>query len=175
MSRAKQRRHFNQQRKMENNEGSHRASQDICCDCLCPCYLRFIAMIHLFQVIGFTVFWLINARLAFHLESVKHVVMFSFRRDVTRSEMRQVEQALLDLPKAIPQIQDCELGRDFQLIAGQIHPAGKNRALYWSASFSCVSDYKRYDRHPAHVAILETMKPLILPGSRAAIQYRIKK
>lgn len=135
----------------------------------------FTVMIHLFKAIGFTIFWLINARIAFHLEPVKHVVMFSFRQDVTRSDIKKVEQALLSLPNKIPQIQDYELGRDMKLIAGQIHPAGKNRAIYWSASFSCVSDYRRYDRHPAHVAFLKTLKPLILPGSRAAIQYRIKK
>ena len=132
-------------------------------------------MIHLLQAVGFTIFWLLSARIAFQLEPVKHVVMFSFRQEVTRSEIRKVEQALLGLPKEIPQIQDYELGRDLRLIAGQIHPAGKNRAICWSARFSCASDYKKYDRHPAHVAFLKTLKPLILPGSRAAIQFNIKK
>jgi hypothetical protein len=132
-------------------------------------------MIHLFQAIGFTIFWLINARLAFQLVPVKHVVMFSFRQEVTRSEIRKVEQALLNLPKEIPQIQEFDLGSDLKLIAGQIHPAGKNRELCWSATFSCASDYKKYDRHPAHVAFLQTIKPLILPGSRAAIQYNIRQ
>lgn len=134
----------------------------------------FFVMIHLLQAIGFTVLWLINARLAFQLEPVKHVVMFSFRQEVPRSEIRKIERALLELPKEISQIQAYELGRDLRLIAGQIHPAGKNRAICWSASFGCASDYKKYDRHPAHVAFLKTIKPLLLPGSRAAIQYKIK-
>jgi hypothetical protein len=77
------------------------------------------------------------------------------------------------LPDKIPQIQDYELGLDLLLPAGQNHPAGPNRGFYWSPTFKSVEDYEAYDKSDAHQEFLAMLKPLVEPGSRAAIQFEI--
>ena len=104
---------------------------------------------------------------------VKHVVMFSLKKGTTRAQQRDIRNGLLELPKKIPQIQDYEVGTDLLLRGGQNHPAGKNRSFCWSASFDCPKDYETYDASRAHQDFLVKLKPLVEPGSRSAIQYKV--
>jgi len=100
--------------------------------------------------------------------------MFSFKEGTSPKEISKIQQGLLDLPKRIPTIQSYELGRDLILPGGQNHPAGKNRVLSWTACFDSVQDYQIYEEHEAHKAFLAKLKDVVLPGSRAAIQYQIQ-
>jgi Stress responsive A/B Barrel Domain len=107
------------------------------------------------------------------IKPVKHVVMFSFNEAASKAQRKQIQTELLELPKKIPEIQDYELGVDLLLQGGQNHPAGKNRVVCWSATFKSKKDYETYDSSEAHKEFLALLKPLVQPGSRAAIQYEI--
>ena len=106
---------------------------------------------------------------------VKHIVMFSFREGTSKSDIRRIRRRLLDLPRQIPEIRQFELGKDLELRSGQIHPAGKNRVIAWTATFASKQHYEAYAEHEAHKEFLDVLKSSILPGSRAAIQYEITK
>jgi hypothetical protein len=106
-------------------------------------------------------------------ELVKHIVMFSFQEGTTDAQMQQVKDALQRLQKQIPAIVSYEVGEDLLLESGQNHPAGKNRRLCYSACFHSAEDYDAYQVHPAHQAFLALLKTCVLPGSRAAIQYKV--
>ena len=86
-----------------------------------------------------------------------------------------MKEGLLGLPaKLDPLFVSHELGFDLKLEGGQNHPAGKNRSVVWSASFGSVSDYEKYDTSEEHVSVVSNLiKPIIVPGSRSAIQYSV--
>ena len=105
---------------------------------------------------------------------VKHIVMFGFKDEATADDLAHVRACLLNLPKQIKEIMDFELGVDLALESGQTHPAGKNRVICWMPTFANAADYEIYNQHPAHVSFInDILKPVLLPGSRAAIQYEI--
>lgn len=104
---------------------------------------------------------------------VKHVVMFRFKPEASEMDIAAIQLGLLDLPKKLPQIRDYELGVDLFLESGQNHPSGPNRELAWSATFASVEDYLTYNDSPEHIDFLQTLKPVVEPGSRAAIQYKV--
>lgn len=106
---------------------------------------------------------------------VKHIVMFSFRQGTSKSDIKHIRRKLLDLPRQIPEITTFELGKDLGLRSGQIHPAGKNRMIAWTATFASKQHYEIYSEHQAHKEFLDVLKSKILPGSRAAIQYEVTK
>ena len=87
----------------------------------------------------------------------------------------EMKAGLLGLPKQLdPVIASHELGVDLKLPGGQSHPAGKNRSVVWSATFDSIQDYESYETSKEHVDVVTTLiKPIIVPGSRAAIQYKI--
>jgi hypothetical protein len=104
---------------------------------------------------------------------IKHVVMFSLKEGATKAEREQIKKGLLALPTKISEIREYEFGIDLLLKGGQNHPAGKNRAICWSASFNSQKDYEIYESCEAHKEFLALLKPLVEPGSRSAIQYEI--
>lgn len=109
------------------------------------------------------------------MSQIKHIVMFNFKEETSADTIQMIQDGLLNLPKEISTIQDYELGIDMLLESGQKHPAGKNRLLCWSCTFETVDDYENYSIHPVHVELLDNyIKPNLLPGSRAAIQYEVK-
>jgi hypothetical protein len=108
------------------------------------------------------------------MTKIKHIVMFNLKEDLTDQELEGVKAGLLALRHQIPHILDHELGVDLLLPAGQAHPAGKNRSISWMAEFGSMQEYTEYETHPAHVALIENvLKPAMVPGTRAAIQYEV--
>jgi hypothetical protein len=104
---------------------------------------------------------------------VKHIVMFEVPDDVPAEKVEKLKQGLLSLPGEIDVITEYELGEDLKLEGGQTHPAGKNRTISWSACFASVEHYETYEKHQAHIDVVNNkIKPIITPGSRAAIQYK---
>ena len=103
--------------------------------------------------------------------SIKHIVMFDFTDHTTAEDIARVKESLLNLPHQIPTIRSYELGQDLLLPSGQSHPAGRNRRIAWSCTFPDVQSFESYQSHPAHQEFLALLKPLVRPGSRAAIQY----
>ena len=104
---------------------------------------------------------------------VKHIVMFEVKADASVDDVNILKQRMLELPKEMPELFiTYELGVDLKLAGGQSHPAGKNRSICWTACFTSVADYETYEKHPAHIkAINDIIKPMTIPGTRAAIQY----
>jgi hypothetical protein len=83
-----------------------------------------------------------------------------------------LKQGLLSLPTKVDGFIGHELGQDLKLEGGQTHPAGKNRSIVWTACFANVEDYEKYNDSEEHVEVVNNLiKPIIVPGSRAAIQY----
>jgi hypothetical protein len=108
--------------------------------------------------------------------TVKHIVMVSLKKEATDTALELVRAGFLALPSEIPAIKTFELGQDLNLESGQTHPAGKNRVLSWTLTFDTPEDYETYNSHPSHQAFLkDILKPNMLPGSRAAIQYDMSK
>mmetsp|Transcript_26295 Transcript_26295/g.62523 ORF Transcript_26295/g.62523 Transcript_26295/m.62523 type:complete len:110 (-) Transcript_26295:251-580(-) len=107
---------------------------------------------------------------------VKHIVMFTLQDGVAPKLVSALKDGLLSLPKVLPKgvISSYELGDDLLLPNGQNHPAGKNRSIVWSVVCPSADDYTKYETSPEHVDVVNTkIKPIIVPGSRAAIQYEI--
>ena len=98
--------------------------------------------------------------------------MFGIKEDAEAEKVEAMKEGLLGLRKEIEVITAHELGVDLKLEGGQNHPAGKNRTLCWSASFASIADYEIYEKHQAHIDVVSNkIKPIMIPGSRAAIQY----
>ena len=83
-----------------------------------------------------------------------------------------MKEGLLGLPSKLDVFVSHDLGVDLKLEGGQNHPAGKNRSVIWTATFGSVEDYESYDTSEEHVSVVSNLiKPIIVPGSRSAIQY----
>lgn len=102
--------------------------------------------------------------------------MVSLKEKATYEDLARVKGGFLSLPEKISAIKTFELGQDLELDSGKNYPAGKNRVLSWTLTFDSADDYETYNTHPAHQAFLkDILKPNLLPGSRAAIQYDLSK
>lgn len=104
---------------------------------------------------------------------IKHVVMFAFKPEVTSEQINALRQELLNLPTVIPQILSYELGDDLRYPSGQEHPLGPNRNILWSVTVSNAQDYQIYNDCEAHQKVLQSIKKILAPGTRAAIQYEV--
>lgn len=107
---------------------------------------------------------------------IKHIVMFRLHGETTADDHQRVQEALLALPNQLAGKVDFlsyECGSDLRLESGQNHPLGPNRHIVWSCTVPTVEAYDAYNTSEAHVAFLALLKPLLEPGSRAAIQFRI--
>lgn len=105
---------------------------------------------------------------------VKHIVMFRLKPEATEADHQAIVDGLLALvDQSGVTMQSHEVGVDLRLPAGQAHPLGPNRQISWTCSFATVDDYNTYNTSAAHVAFLAALKPLVEPGSRAAIQYEV--
>ena len=94
---------------------------------------------------------------------------FDARNGICTTAMKE---GLLGLPSKLDVFVSHDLGVDLKLEGGQNHPAGKNRSVIWTATFGSVEDYESYDTSEEHVSVVSNLiKPIIVPGSRSAIQY----
>mgnify|MGYP005849541579 CR=1 FL=1 len=108
--------------------------------------------------------------------AVQHIVMFRLKEDTTAAQKQSLQDGLLALPSQCPQIITGQLGVDLELPLSQANPLGPNRHLSWSATFASTADYEAYHKSEAHQALVnDLLKPILEPGSRAAIQYEIKE
>lgn len=103
---------------------------------------------------------------------VKHIVMFRLKEEATVADHQAIQEALLALPANCGvNVVSYECGADLRLPAGQNHPLGVNRHIVWTVVTANVQDYNTYNTSQAHMQFLALLKPLLEPGSRAAIQY----
>ena len=132
---------------------------------------------------------------------VRHIVMFGIKEGTTEAQISTLKTGLAGLKSKIPEIKSFELGFDLKLKGGQsarrsrpvgpttscahtlyrppalaANPAGKNRSCSWAPTFDTKEAYEVYETHEAHIEVInDCIKPIIEPGTRAAIQYEMEE
>lgn len=82
---------------------------------------------------------------------IKHIVLMKLQ---TTKNAEFVKQKLLTLPEAIPTIIDLEVGIDV------LH-SQRSYDLVLIVSFQDLNALTQYNDHPAHLSVLDAIKPLI--------------
>ncbi|CAL1167570.1 unnamed protein product [Cladocopium goreaui] len=104
------------------------------------------------------------------IEGAHHIVMFSVKDDVTAEEFSTLESSLRNLKQQIEEIHSINVAAAVSNLDGQTLPGNRNIAAL--VDFASIEKYEVYEKHPAHLSVVEkNIKPLISPGSRAAIQF----
>ena len=103
--------------------------------------------------------------------TIKHITMFTVKKDAKKEEIHALLHGLLGLASKIQQIKSNEVGADLCLQPS--HPAAtENRSLCWTVCFETKLDFAVFERHPAHEKVETFMiQPLVQEGTRATIQY----
>lgn len=85
---------------------------------------------------------------------LRHVVLFSFKDDATKEDIRKIEKAFSALPGKIPQIKGYEWGTNNS-------PEGLNDGLThcFFITFDSEEDRAIYLPHPAHKAFGKILQP----------------
>jgi hypothetical protein len=87
-------------------------------------------------------------------KQLRHVVLFKFKDDSSQEDITKIEEAFLNLPNEIPQIQSIEWGTNNS-------PEGLNEGLThcFFLTFASEEDRAIYLPHPAHKAFGELLGP----------------
>jgi hypothetical protein len=95
----------------------------------------------------------------------RHVVLFRWKPGTSDDAKAAVQQALAELPAAIPTLRDYRFGPDADVNAG-------NFEFAVVADFDDVAGYLVYRDHPAHQAVIaEHIAPAL--AERAAVQFEL--
>ncbi len=93
---------------------------------------------------------------------IRHVVGLTWTADATEAHVAAIRAALAELPGQIPEIRVYTFGSDLGLVDG-------NADFAIVADFDDVDAWRRYERHPAHQAVLtDRIRPIL--AARAAMQ-----
>lgn len=87
---------------------------------------------------------------------LRHIVMFKFKDDATKLDIKKVENAFIDLPNHIPEIKDFEWGTNNspeKLEQGFTH--------CFFVSFENEAGRAVYLPHPKHLEFVEILKPTL--------------
>merc|ERR1711971_258737 len=115
-----------------------------------------------------------TTRLQSTMAGVRHIVMFTFKEDTTQEQINALSDALIKMKDTIPEIQAVTPKVDLMLASGQNHPAGKNRSMVAMVDFESAEAYEVYAAHEDHKKVIDDfIKPIMEPGSRAAIQIAL--
>lgn len=87
---------------------------------------------------------------------LRHVVLFSFKDGITDAQIKTVTDAFAELPKKIPQVKTFEWGTNNS-------PENLNQGFThcFLAGFTSEADRAIYLSHPAHLAFVEILKPVL--------------
>ena len=87
---------------------------------------------------------------------LRHVVLFSFKTGTSPEQIKTVTDAFAALPKKIPQIKAFEWGTNNS-------PENLNQGYThcFFVSFASEEDRAIYLPHPAHLAFIEILKPIL--------------
>ena len=98
---------------------------------------------------------------------LRHVVLGKFTAETTTEQKEQMFSQLRALPSKIPSILSLMVGEDLGLADG-------NHGFALNVEFMDEAGYKIYATHEAHVAVITGyIKPILEPGSRSAVQFRL--
>ena len=97
---------------------------------------------------------------------LRHVVLFTWKADVSDVEVRAFAEGLAALPAHIPDIRSYRFGADVGL------GGGGNDDFALVADFDDGDAYRRYAEPPAHRHLIaELLWPIL--GGRHAVQYEV--
>jgi len=95
---------------------------------------------------------------------IKHVVMWKFREEVPEADRLEMKRKLESLRGVVPTLIHIEIGMD--VVGGE---ASKDMVLY--SEFQSMDDLKAYASHPAHLKVVEFVKPLVC--ERHVVDYEV--
>jgi len=95
---------------------------------------------------------------------IKHIVMWKFKEDVAESDKQEMKRKLESLKGVVPTLADIEVGLD---VVGS--DASKDMVLY--SEFNSLDDLKAYAEHPAHLKVVDFVKPLVC--ERHVVDYKL--
>jgi quinol monooxygenase YgiN len=87
---------------------------------------------------------------------LRHVVMFKFKKDATADQIDAVVKAFSDLPRQIDSIVDYEWGTN-----NSPEKLDKGFTHLFLVSFKDEAGREKYLPHPAHMAFVEKLKPIL--------------
>jgi hypothetical protein len=95
---------------------------------------------------------------------IKHIVMWKFKDEVIEADKLEMKRQLESLKGVVPSLLQIEIGMD---IVGT--DASKDMVL--TTLFNSLSDLQAYADDPAHLNVVEFVKPLVC--ERAVVDYEI--
>ena len=87
---------------------------------------------------------------------IRHVVHFKFKKDADASAVQKVVDEFAKLKAQIPAIESLEGGKN-------VSPEGLDKGFThcWIAGFKSEADRDVYLKHPAHLAFVAILKPVL--------------
>jgi hypothetical protein len=95
---------------------------------------------------------------------IKHVVMWKFKDEVSEADKLEMKRQLESLKGVVPALLQIEIGMD---IVGK--EVSKDMVL--TTLFNSLSDLQSYADDPAHLKVVEFVKPLV--AERAVVDYEV--
>lgn len=95
---------------------------------------------------------------------IKHIVMWKFKADVAEADKLEMKRQLESLQGVVPSLINIEIG--LNVAAGDV---AKDMVLY--SEFQTLEDLAAYAGHPAHLEVVEFVKPLVC--ERAVVDYEV--
>jgi hypothetical protein len=99
------------------------------------------------------------------MSHLRHTVLIRFKPETTEEQIQAVLDGLGTMPEKIGLIRRYEFGRDLGIMEGNPH-------LALVADFDSADDWKAYQDHPDHQALVRgTISPIL--ESMTRVQYEV--
>lgn len=95
---------------------------------------------------------------------IKHIVMWKFKDDVAEADKLEMKRQLEALKGVVPALLKIEIGID--IVGTEV-----SKDMVLSTLFHSLSDLQSYAEHPAHLKVVEFVKPLVC--ERALVDYEV--
>ncbi len=96
---------------------------------------------------------------------LRHTVLLRFRSDATENQIQSVLDGLATMPQKMGFIRRYEFGLDVGILEG-------NPNLAIVADFDSAEDWKKYQEHPDHQALVrDSISPIL--ESMTRVQYEV--
>ena len=95
---------------------------------------------------------------------IKHIVMWKFKDDVVEADKLEMKRQLESLKGVVPSLLQIEVGMD---VVG----TDASMDMVLTTTFHSLSDLQAYAEDPAHLRVVEFVKPLV--AERALVDYEV--
>ncbi len=93
---------------------------------------------------------------------IRHIVMWKFNDETSRDSIVEMQKRLEDLREKVPSLVEISVGPD-------ISHKERSWDMALNSCFNSVDDLRAYATHPAHLKVVEFIKPLV--KETAAVDY----